>query len=383
MQKRKFRFLGRHLAVCFCLPYVKPTTVHVTYFVILGGTIDTVVHKIMEDETMVEVYKASGGDWGGTIVDAQFKAFVNEFFKNEHCIDELWELAPRDALEFERDFEAKKRQISCDTSLDDIRLQIPYRLKMFANTEVQEPSESRTPEHIYVDQPQFQGFFKTAKEEIIRIIKNIIAEVESVDIILLVGGFSCSAFLRDEIKKHPAFSTIQVKSPAERSTVVLRGAVIFGKNPCAVSARIVRYTYGVGILKPFDRKKHPKQKQTIIDGKKMCKHVFHVLVHKDELLKYNEERTFKGVSHHRNKNRKFVKITIELYQAKKITDGELAFVTDDGVMCIGRIVCTPPENGWPDIVELTTKIYFGQASIRIENYDTGTKEQINTSFEIY
>lgn len=375
MQKRKFRFLGRHLAVCFCLLYVKPTTVHVTYFVILGGTIDTVVHKIMEDETIVEVYKASGGDWGGTIVDAQFKAFVNEFFKNEHCIDELWELAPRDALEFERDFEAKKRQISCDTSLDDIRLQIPYRLKMFANTEVQE--------HIYVYQPQFQGFFKTAKEEIIRIIENIIAEVESVDIILLVGGFSCSAFLRDEIKKHPAFSTIQVKSPAERSTVVLRGAVIFGKNPCAVSARIVRYTYGVGILKTFDRKKHPKQKQTIIDGKKMCKHVFHVLVYKDELLKYNEERTFKGVSHHRNKNRKFVKITIELYQAKKITDGELAFVTDDGVMCIGRIVCTPPENGWPDIVELTTKIYFGQASIRIENYDTGTKEQINTSFEIY
>lgn len=87
MQKRKFRFLGRHLAVCLCLLYVKPTTVHVTYFVILGGTIDTVVHKIMEDETIVEVYKASGKDWGGTIVDAKFKAFVNELFKNEHCID--------------------------------------------------------------------------------------------------------------------------------------------------------------------------------------------------------------------------------------------------------------------------------------------------------
>lgn len=100
----------------------------VTFSVILGGTIDIVVHKIMEDKTLAEVYKASGGDWGGNIVDAEFKAFVTGLFKNEQCIDKLWEIAPRDALDFEREFEAKKRQISCNTSLDDIRLQIPNRL---------------------------------------------------------------------------------------------------------------------------------------------------------------------------------------------------------------------------------------------------------------
>lgn len=86
----------------------------------------------MEDGTLAEVYKASGGDWGGTIVDKEFKAFVYNLFKNDQCINQLWEVAPRDALDFEREFEAKKRQIGDDDD-DDIRLKLPERLKMFAS----------------------------------------------------------------------------------------------------------------------------------------------------------------------------------------------------------------------------------------------------------
>lgn len=88
----------------------------------------------MDDGTLAEVYKASGGDWGGTIVDKEFKAFVYNLFKNDQCINQLWEVAPRDALDFEREFEAKKRQIGDDDD-DDIRLKLPERLKMFANIE--------------------------------------------------------------------------------------------------------------------------------------------------------------------------------------------------------------------------------------------------------
>lgn len=102
---------------------------------IAGGTIDIVVHKIMENGTLEEVYKASGGHWGGTIVDKEFQAFVYRLFKNEQCINQLWEKAPLDALEFEREFETKKRQISDDDD-DAISLRLPDRLKMFANVEI-------------------------------------------------------------------------------------------------------------------------------------------------------------------------------------------------------------------------------------------------------
>lgn len=114
----------------------------------------------MEDGTLAEVYKASGGDWGGTIVDKEFKAFVYKLLKNDQCFNQLWEIAPMDALEFERDFEAKKRQISDDDD-DDIRFRLPDRLKMFANIELgDQKNESITFAHIYVQNKEFREFSK-------------------------------------------------------------------------------------------------------------------------------------------------------------------------------------------------------------------------------
>lgn len=120
----------------------------------------------------------------------------------------------------------------------------------------------------------------------------------------------------------------------------------------------------------------------MIDGDEVCKDVFHALVYKDELVKYNEERRFTGVSRHRNQERKFFSIEIILYEAKNVTKGQLAFVTDEGFKSVGKIVCKPPENGWPDTVDYTVKIYFGQTNIRIETCNNVNKEPIKTSFEL-
>lgn len=260
----------------------------------------------MEDSTLAEVYKASGGDWGGTIVDKEFMAFVYKLFNNEECFNQLWEIAPRDALEFEREFEAKKRQISDDDD-DDISLRLPDRLKMFANLELgDQKNDSITLAHIYVQNKEFREFFKTARDKIIGVIENIFAEVGTIDFIILVGGFSCSHFLRNEIKRHPGFSSIKFISPKDPDTVVLQGAVLFGYYPCAVTARICRYTYGIGVNEVFDSKIHPLRKRANIDGDEKCINVFDVLVYKDELVKYDEVRTKNLQSTHRNKDQKFV-----------------------------------------------------------------------------
>lgn len=77
----------------------------------IGGTVDIIVHKILDDGTLAEVYKASGGAWGGTVVDKEFKKFVSSLFDNDNCLEELWNLAPMDALDLEREFEAKKEML--------------------------------------------------------------------------------------------------------------------------------------------------------------------------------------------------------------------------------------------------------------------------------
>lgn len=75
-------------------------------------------------------------------------------------------------------------------------------------------------------------------------------------------------------------------------------------------------------------------------------------------------------------------MTNDLFQARNVVKGQLAFVTDEGFKSIGKIVRTPPGNGWPDRVDYTTKIYFGQTSIRLETCDTANNEQIKASFEL-
>lgn len=82
-------------------------------------------------------------------------------------------------------------------------------------------------------------------------------ELEKIDYIFMVGGFSGSEFLTNEIKSNPAFSSIKSISPNEPGTAVLKGTVLFGYNPRAVSARICRYTYGFSVLRDFDSKIHP------------------------------------------------------------------------------------------------------------------------------
>lgn len=147
-----------------------------------------------------------------------------------------------DALDFERDFEAKKRQISSNMK-GSIRLQLPQRLKQFANTEVlDQHMRTFTFANRYVQNEQFKSFFIVAKNKIIGILKDILVELDTIDFIIMVGGFSGSKLLTDEIKSNPAFSAIKFISPKDPGTVVLQGAVLFGHSPCAVSARICRYS---------------------------------------------------------------------------------------------------------------------------------------------
>jgi hypothetical protein len=43
-----------------------------------GGTVDITVHEISSDGSLREIYKASGGDWGGNKVNQAFENFLIE-----------------------------------------------------------------------------------------------------------------------------------------------------------------------------------------------------------------------------------------------------------------------------------------------------------------
>lgn len=41
-----------------------------------GGTVDITIHQVVDKNTLKEIDSASGGAWGGTMVDEAFKQFL-------------------------------------------------------------------------------------------------------------------------------------------------------------------------------------------------------------------------------------------------------------------------------------------------------------------
>ncbi|XP_062606580.1 heat shock 70 kDa protein 12A-like [Saccostrea cucullata] len=345
-----------------------------------GGTVDVVVHEVLEDGRLAEVYKASGGNWGGTTVDREFEKYVKMVFNNESCLQELWEIAPRDAFDMEREFEMQKRQIS-NVPYGNIRLKLPGRLKMFANTSISE-KDSVTFDHLYVENSKFKEFFEEAKTHIIHLIKEILIEVKHLDQILLVGGFSCSKYLCEQIKSHSDFSNINFCCPKDPGLAVLQGAVIFGYNPEQVEFRICRYTYGIQVHQEFDKSRHPEEKRVIVDGEVVCKDIFFVLVYEGKKIKYDEPKICLLKSSHRQADRKQIPLQTAIYAGKDIKRDKLTFITDQGIKPVGKITNQPPEKGWPDLVEFKTKVYFGRTEIRIEELDITNNVYIEAEFDL-
>lgn len=341
-----------------------------------GGTVDVVVHDVLEDGGLAEVYKASGGDWGGTMVDREFERYIQNIFNSETCLKELWSLSPRDAYDLEREFEMQKRQISNKAA--DIRLKLPARLKQVGNIPL---TSSITVDHIYVQYPKFKEFFENPKNRIISLIKDILNEVGRLDQIILVGGFSNSRYLYDQLKSNSDISSIDICCPKEPGLAVLQGAVLFGYNPEEVRSRICRYTFGFGVLQDFDESEHPENKKDEVDGEIVCKDVFDILVHEGEEVKFDDPKFATSKSSHRQADRKHIPIKKELFAGKNIPRGRTVYVTEEGIKSLGKITSYAPKEGWSNLVEFETKVYFGQTEIKIEDFDKTNNRTVKVEID--
>lgn len=75
---------------------------------------------------------------------------------------------------------------------------------------------------------------------------------EKADFIFMVGGFSESPYLKNEILRKFDNTKIQVLVPRRPQISVVRGACLYGLNPRSISSRIAKKTYGINTLTVFD-----------------------------------------------------------------------------------------------------------------------------------
>ncbi|KAK3602831.1 hypothetical protein CHS0354_026385 [Potamilus streckersoni] len=347
-----------------------------------GGTADITVHEKQLNGSLKELHEPTGGPWGGTRVDEIFHqmliTIVGDKIFNTFC-----ENSKEDHMDLLRELETKKRTITPELN-GMVSIKMPVSLSSIYEKEKRETIEKAlekthfkgkmtwSADKVRIEANLFRSLFEECTIGVTQRVRELLQkpELQNVDTFLMVGGFSESPLMQAAIKK--AFPNAKVIIPAEAGLVVLKGAVVFGREPMIITSRIAKYTYGINISPPFDPSTHPQEKRVTIDGKDRCKDVFKKYIGKGESIKIGERRSGKHVSLKPGQQEMLLKI---FASAEK----DPRFVTDAGCECMGRLVVNLPEE--QDIVKVNVDMMFGQTELLVEAEEEISKRKFTSYFD--
>ena len=102
-------------------------TTYVFVLSLIGGTIDITIHEISPGGGLKEVYAASGGGWGGILVDKAFQDLVTELV-GPHVYEQFTKTETEDWIDLWRIFEMKKKTITPENDDTVIHMRFPVSL---------------------------------------------------------------------------------------------------------------------------------------------------------------------------------------------------------------------------------------------------------------
>ncbi|KAJ8298440.1 hypothetical protein KUTeg_024971 [Tegillarca granosa] len=351
-----------------------------------GGTIDITVQEVQGDCSLTEVYKANGGDWGGTKVDEAFEDFLGEVFTP----DVLYRFKREkrgDYLELCREFEIKKRTITPELDHQKVTFKIPISLNdVYQDIKRTSLRDSITAAGKYkgqlaligdkmrVDAEIARGFFTTTCDVITEHMSVILREpeVEGTSTILMVGGFSESAMLRHAVQKK--FAGMRIIMPYEAGLSVLKGAVQYGFNPQIITTRVCKFTYGIETLNDFDDQVHPQSKKIFISGECYCNDCFSKHVEIGQSVKVGEateERTYFPITEDQRSMRLAVYVS---------EDANPQYTTDSSCTYLGELTVDLPDEVEKNKRNVGVKLIFGGTELSVEARVIKTGEVTKAAF---
>ncbi|XP_053398765.1 heat shock 70 kDa protein 12A-like [Mercenaria mercenaria] len=345
-----------------------------------GGTIDIVAHKVRKDGRIRELFRATGGAWGGTMIDNQFLNLLNKIFGEDFMLAFQNEF-PKDFVELLQDFEIKKRG-ECES----IRVSLPYNfcnykhlgrpvqecIKQFAaqaEAEIKFSSGKLVMSAAVVNE-LFQDALVQINDHLQSLMKK--TRLKDVRYIFLVGGFAESSRLQRAIKDEFSSESVSVLIPEEASLAVVRGAVAFGRDPSSICQRICRFTYGVGSYLPFEEGVHRPDLKVESDGMALCKSILQIWAEAGEVIGHNEiwKETYTPII----TNQKG--IIFEFYKSSK---RKVKYTDEEGVSKCGCLVVEMPDMTGDKSRSVDLEVIFGGTEIRVVGYDHTS----NTTRETY
>ena len=337
----------------------------------LGGTFDVTVHQVIDDRHVKELDVASGGPWGGTNVNAAFTEILVKLW-GEEFIQHLKIGMPALWWKLQNDFELFKRtKVSHPGSTSKACvLTIPWKIAQdYGRTTGKDIMKSAEEADITGVEINDEGSIVLSSVAVVALFEHTVNKVvacladlfkaealRKVDYLFMVGGFSCSLYLTSAIKERFSKKT-KIMIPEDPTTAIMKGALMFSKNPSFVKERLARATYGINAIKPFNPAVHDESRSLFFDGNKECGDIFEVFIGKGTSFKLGQtiKRTFTPETTDAEN------IMVEMFACPR---GDVVYVNEDDVTKIGTIlVAIDNKPGLYHPMEIS--FHFGESELKI------------------
>ena len=236
-----------------------------------GGTVDITVHEVTKHGGLEEVAEGTGGAYGSTYVDAEFKNFLASKL-TAAALTRYEEEDPIGYLELLANWERKKSDFDPEKT-EVTYFDIPNRLYRILSKDYPEVLEKLAntqngdDERVHISLEMMIRIFTPVLDGLVNKVKEQFSRLNRCDIMYLVGGFSASTMLRQRIQKEFG-NWIQIVRPSLPGAAIVEGAALFGLNPTSTRSRRTRLTYGCQTCLPYDYErdlKHRSKRQFFDD----------------------------------------------------------------------------------------------------------------------
>lgn len=336
-----------------------------------------------EKSGIKKVTSASGGGWGGTLIDEEFENLMRDIVSDEaYQAFKLQEI--EDWLEMMRDFEVKKKTVRPDkdgrimmrfpASLRRISEKYGRDVEMFLRESLKYSKDIEfVSDKIKFQANMFKALFTNSCLKTIKHIKTILQDkkLENLNVILMVGGYSDSPMLQEAVIK--AFPNIKSIIPTEASTAILKGALICGHRREFINERVLKYTYGVDCSVHFIEGQHRENRRRKTDRGDMCVGVFHKHVEKGQIVKVCDaqvKRHYSPIDLNQNE------LSFNIYASEMMNP---EFV-DDGCFKIGSLSVGIEPGNLQGIVEVSFTFSGTEIKVETRSLNTGVKKSVEINF---
>ena len=355
-------------------------------FIFKGGTVDVTVHELLADGRVRELYKATGGAWGGTKVD---EAFVNYFYEifTKDVIEEVKKEYAADWVEMMREFEKLKRKVSLENEDDSVQMMLRpcihevyldvmnVNLKnAFGNNISGTRGATLNRHRLQIPKSLIAEMIKKVAKSISLHTADLLRKQENanLDFIVMVGGFSNSPIVVQDVKDQVSIPVIVPENP---ELSVVQGAVMFGWKPEMFKSRKSRRTYGISTSSPFRENIDPDRLMFYdYENTKRCAGRFVMLVALNEDIETDQTVKYTYIPEFSNQ----LKMLIDFCESEKM---DVTYCDEPGVKRLGSITVPMTDTNGDMNRQVEVTVRFGDTEIFVHGKDLTTGADVETVFD--